>query len=59
MASGSSRPIHPVSKPFAIPSDDVLRSYEDYGNPDGNNGYLPDHSIGANSTEVFTVFEFF
>ncbi|CAA3011517.1 Hypothetical predicted protein [Olea europaea subsp. europaea] len=53
MASGSSRPIHPGSKPFAIPSDDVLHSYEDYGNPDGNNGYLPDHSIGANSTEEF------
>ncbi|KAL2483242.1 hypothetical protein Fot_44686 [Forsythia ovata] len=52
MASGSSsgRPSDSGSKLYDFRSDDILYSYEDYGNQDGNNGCHSDPSIGVNST---------
>lgn len=55
MASGSAgRPNAPGSKGFDFASDDILCSYEDYGNQDGSNG--SNHSepgIGNSSAKVF------
>ncbi|KAL3848852.1 hypothetical protein ACJIZ3_010734 [Penstemon smallii] len=54
MASGSSgRASNTGSKAFDFGSDDVLLSYEDYGNQDGNNGTHTDPSIAANSAKEF------
>ncbi|XP_073026120.1 uncharacterized protein [Primulina eburnea] len=54
MASGSSgRGGNSGSKGFDFASDDILCSYEDYGNQDGNNGTHSDSSIGTNSNKEF------
>ncbi|GER26326.1 hydroxyproline-rich glycoprotein [Striga asiatica] len=54
MASGSSgRASHSGSKAFDFGSDDILCSYEDYGNPDGSNGIHTDPSSIANSAKEF------
>uniref|UniRef100_A0A2P2K524 Trithorax group protein osa isoform X1 n=1 Tax=Rhizophora mucronata TaxID=61149 RepID=A0A2P2K524_RHIMU len=51
MASGSSIRGTSASKGFDFGSDDVLCSYEDYGNQEPTNGSHSDAVIGANSTE--------
>ncbi|KAH6775360.1 hypothetical protein C2S52_012921 [Perilla frutescens var. hirtella] len=53
MASG--RAPNSGSKSFDFGSDDILCSYEDYGNQDGNNGVTihSDPSIATNSTKEF------
>ncbi|KAL0406382.1 UNVERIFIED_CONTAM: hypothetical protein Slati_3952100 [Sesamum latifolium] len=54
MASGSSgRANSSGSKAFDFGSDDILCSYEDYGNQDGNNGIHSDPSSATNSTKEF------
>ncbi|KZV30284.1 hypothetical protein F511_34300 [Dorcoceras hygrometricum] len=54
MASGSSgRAGNSGSKGFDFASDDILCSYEDYGNQDGNNGVHADSSIGTNPNKEF------
>ncbi|CAA3015456.1 Hypothetical predicted protein [Olea europaea subsp. europaea] len=40
-------------KSFDFGSDDILCSYEDFGNQDGNNGNHSDPSFGNNSTKEF------
>lgn len=52
MASGSSGRANPGSKGFDFASDDILCSYEDYGNQDSSNGSHSDPSIGTNSGKV-------
>ena len=53
MASGSSGRGNSGSKGFDFGSDDILCSYEDYGNRDSNsNGNHADPVINANSTKV-------
>ncbi|KAI3465763.1 hypothetical protein Pfo_022426 [Paulownia fortunei] len=51
MASG--RATNSGSKAFDFGSDDILCSYEDYGNQDGNNGINTDPSSIANSAKEF------
>ncbi|KAK6142588.1 hypothetical protein DH2020_022936 [Rehmannia glutinosa] len=52
MASGSSgRTTNSGSKAFDFGSDDILCSYEDYGNQDGNNGIHTDPSSIPNSAK--------
>ncbi|KAL8506559.1 hypothetical protein ACS0TY_017449 [Phlomoides rotata] len=54
MASGSSgRATNSGSKSFDFGSDDILCSYEDYGNHDGNNGIHSDPSSADNSVKEF------
>ncbi|XP_075476680.1 uncharacterized protein LOC142517999 [Primulina tabacum] len=54
MASGSvGRGGNSGSKGFDFASDDILCSYEDYGNQDGNNGTHSDSSIGKNPNKEF------
>ncbi|KAK6120690.1 hypothetical protein DH2020_045564 [Rehmannia glutinosa] len=54
MASGSSgRTTNSGSKAFDFGSDDILCSYEDYGNQDGNNGIHTDPSSIPNSAKEF------
>ncbi|GFP78766.1 hypothetical protein PHJA_000020100 [Phtheirospermum japonicum] len=54
MASGSSgRASHSGSKAFDFGSDDILCSYEDYGNQDGNNGIHSDPPSIANPAKEF------
>ncbi|KAK4385999.1 hypothetical protein Sango_2470500 [Sesamum angolense] len=56
MASGSSgRANSSGSKAFDFASDDILCSYEDYGNQDGNNGIHSDPSSATNSTKCFRL----
>ncbi|XP_010540875.1 PREDICTED: extensin [Tarenaya hassleriana] len=47
MASGSSGRVNSGSKGFDFGSDDILCSYEDYGNQDSSNGPHSDPAIGA------------
>ncbi|KAL8045274.1 hypothetical protein ABFX02_08G102400 [Erythranthe guttata] len=54
MASGSSgRVNNSGSNAFDFGSDDILCSYEDYGNQDGNNGIHSDPPSSANSGKEF------
>ncbi|XP_022847874.1 altered inheritance of mitochondria protein 3-like [Olea europaea var. sylvestris] len=54
MASGlSGRGRDSGTKSFDFGSDDILCSYEDFGNQDGNNGNHADPSFLANSTKEF------
>ncbi|KAL2474629.1 Protein of unknown function (DUF1421) [Abeliophyllum distichum] len=54
MASGlSGRGRDSGSKSFDFGSDDILCSYEDFGNQDGNNGNHSDPSFAANSSKEF------
>ncbi|KAF7822987.1 trithorax group protein osa [Senna tora] len=53
MASGSSGRGNPASKGFDFGSDDILCSYEDYGNQDPSNGNHADPAITANSSKDF------
>ncbi|XP_073151437.1 uncharacterized protein [Henckelia pumila] len=58
MSSGSlGRGGNSGSKGFGFGSDDILCSYEDYGNQDGNNGTHADSSVGADSSKdvILTV----
>ncbi|XAR55505.1 Non-specific serine/threonine protein kinase [Bertholletia excelsa] len=52
MASGSSGRNNPASK-FDFASDDILCSYEDYGNQETSNGSHSDSAIGSNSAKEF------
>ncbi|KAF2283449.1 hypothetical protein GH714_006859 [Hevea brasiliensis] len=51
MASGSSGRASSGSKGFDFGSDDILCSYEDYGNQDSSNGSHSDPVIGTNSSK--------
>ncbi|EPS62243.1 hypothetical protein M569_12549, partial [Genlisea aurea] len=54
MASRSSaRGTGSGTKPFDFASDDILSSYEDYGNQDGNNGTHADSSSIAHDSQEF------
>ncbi|KAG8642480.1 ataxin-2 homolog isoform X2 [Manihot esculenta] len=53
MASGSSGRANSGSKGFDFGSDDILCSYEDYGNQDASNGNHSDPVIGTNSSKDF------
>uniref|UniRef100_A0A5B6ZZL3 Putative extensin-like n=1 Tax=Davidia involucrata TaxID=16924 RepID=A0A5B6ZZL3_DAVIN len=53
MASGSSGRDNSGSKGFDFGSDDILCSYEDYGNQEGSNGSHSDRVIGTNSAKEF------
>ncbi|CAK9138718.1 unnamed protein product [Ilex paraguariensis] len=53
MASGSSgRNNNSGSKGFDFVTDDILCSYEDYGNQESSNGSHSEPVIGINSTKV-------
>lgn len=58
MASGSAgRANNSGSKGFNFASDDILCSYEDFGNQDGSNGNShSDPVIGANPATVYSYF---
>ncbi|CAL5391577.1 unnamed protein product [Camellia sinensis] len=51
MASGSSGHNNSASKGFDFATDDILCSYEDYGNQDSSNGTHSDPVIGSNSAK--------
>ncbi|KAI4322672.1 hypothetical protein L6164_022343 [Bauhinia variegata] len=53
MASGSSGRAGSGSKGFDFGSDDILCSYEDYGNQDSSNGNHSDPVIGTNCSKDF------
>ncbi|KAF5950163.1 hypothetical protein HYC85_012156 [Camellia sinensis] len=53
MASGSSGHNNSASKGFDFATDDILCSYEDYGNQDSSNGTHSDPVIGSNSAKEF------
>lgn len=55
MASGSSGRANSGSKGFDFGSDDILCSYEDYGNQDAFNGNHSDPVIGTNSSKVLVL----
>lgn len=52
MASGSSGRANSGSKGFDFGSDDILCSYEDYGNQESSNGTHSDPVVSANSSKV-------
>ncbi|KAG8364722.1 hypothetical protein BUALT_Bualt18G0028300 [Buddleja alternifolia] len=55
-SSGTSgRPTNSGSKAFDFASDDILCSYEDYANQDGNNGTHSDPSIAPNSAKAILL----
>uniref|UniRef100_A0A2P2K539 Uncharacterized protein MANES_S000400 n=1 Tax=Rhizophora mucronata TaxID=61149 RepID=A0A2P2K539_RHIMU len=56
MASGSSGRPNSGSKGFDFGSDDILCSYEDYGNQESLNGSHLDPVIGTNSAKVSLFF---
>ncbi|XP_021827190.1 trithorax group protein osa isoform X1 [Prunus avium] len=51
MASGSSGRANPGSQGFDFASDDILCSYEDYGNQDSSNGNHSDPVMGNNPSK--------
>ncbi|KAL6975834.1 hypothetical protein U1Q18_024630 [Sarracenia purpurea var. burkii] len=53
MASGSAGRNNSGSKGFDFASDDILCSYEDYGNQESSNAGHSDPGIGSNSTKEF------
>ncbi|KAE8075935.1 hypothetical protein FH972_014615 [Carpinus fangiana] len=53
MASGSSGRGNPGSKGFDFGTDDILCSYQDYGNQDSSNGSHGDPVVGSNSGKDF------
>ncbi|KAA8524392.1 hypothetical protein F0562_010817 [Nyssa sinensis] len=53
MASGSSGRNSSASKGFDFGSDDILRSYEDFGNQENSNGSHSDPVTGTSSSKEF------
>ncbi|PSS16337.1 RNA-binding protein [Actinidia chinensis var. chinensis] len=53
MASGSSGRNNSASKGFDFATDDILCSYEDYGNQEASNGSHSDSGIGSDSAKEF------
>ncbi|CAB4280537.1 unnamed protein product [Prunus armeniaca] len=55
MASGSSGRANPSTQGFDFVSDDILCSYEDYGNQDSSNGNHSDPVMGNNPSKVLLL----
>ncbi|KAI4363832.1 hypothetical protein MLD38_020000 [Melastoma candidum] len=55
MASGSSGRVNSGSKGFDFASDDILCSYEDYGNPEDSNGSHSNPGITPGKPTVYSV----
>ncbi|KAH0975343.1 hypothetical protein GBA52_017242 [Prunus armeniaca] len=55
MASGSSGRANPSTQGFDFVSDDILCSYEDYGNQDSSNGNHSDPVMGNNPSKIYDI----